>query len=288
MIRSMTAFASVNENHEWGQLSWELRTVNHRYLELSFRLPDEFRVLELRLREHLNARLARGKVDVNLKVRNITTKSTGLSLNESLADEVAKLAQMVKQRVPHLDAGNQLDFLMWPGMVLMPESDSAAQHEAAFSLFEQAVTELLASREREGSKLHGFLMDRLARIETLCQQITAWLPDIQLVFRNKLESKLIDLKQAVDPNRLEQELVLYLQKMDVSEELDRLTAHIAEARRLLNKEQSVGRRLDFLLQEFNRESNTLGSKSVDQRTSHASVELKVLIEQLREQVQNLE
>jgi uncharacterized protein (TIGR00255 family) len=173
-------------------------------------------------------------------------------------------------------------------MIIEPESDRAALHEAALAAFEHTLDEFVAAREREGERLRGFLLERIAQIEQITAQVRGWLPEIRLALRAKLDARLSELKQPLDPGRLEQEIVLQLQKLDVDEELDRLSAHVAEARRIVGRPEPAGRRLDFLLQEFNREANTLGSKSVDTRTSQASVELKVLIEQVREQVQNLE
>lgn len=284
----MTAFAVREETTPWGRLVWELRSVNHRYLELSLRLPEEFRALEGRLRERTAARVSRGKIDLGLRVRGATQASQGLKLNEGLAREIARLAAELGAIAPDLTAGTRLDALAWPGMIVEPDADQAAQHEAVAAAFEHALDDFVATREREGQRLRVFLLERLDGVAQLVTQVRQWLPEIRASLRQKLELRLADLKVPLDPGRLEQEVVLNLQKLDVDEELDRLTAHVAEARRILGRDEPAGRRLDFLLQEFNREANTLGSKSVDQRTSQAAVELKVLIEQLREQVQNLE
>jgi uncharacterized protein (TIGR00255 family) len=288
MIRSMTAFAAREDNTAWGQLAWELRSVNHRYLELSLRLPDECRAIEPRLRERAAARISRGKIDINLRLRGAQAASGGLVLNVDLAKQLAALARELGVHAPDLLPGTRLEALGWPGMIVAPEQDLAALHEAAVKSFEHALDDFIAGREREGARLGVFLRERLDGVQTIVAQVRQWLPEIRNALRARLEARLADLKLPLDPGRLEQELVLGLQKIDVDEELDRLTAHLDEARRILDRPDPAGRRLDFLLQEFNREANTLGSKSVDARTSQAGVELKVLIEQVREQVQNIE
>lgn len=288
MIRSMTAFAVRETTTPWGQLGCELRSVNHRYLELSLRLPEEFRVLEPRLRELIAARIARGKVDATLRVRPVEGARLGLRLNAALADELARLSNELKSHAPDLAPGSRVEALAWPGMIVEPDMDAAGQHAAALSLFEATLEDFVAAREREGERLRAVLSERVGAVESIVASIRACLPDIRVALRQKLEARLADLKLPLDPGRIEQELVLNLQKLDVDEELVRLDSHLAETRRILGAREAAGRRLDFLLQEFNREANTLGSKSVDARTSQASVELKVLIEQLREQVQNIE
>jgi uncharacterized protein (TIGR00255 family) len=288
MIRSMTAFATREAQTPSGQLVWELRSVNHRFLELGLRVPEEFRALEPRLRERASARITRGKVDVALRWRPQAGAAATLRLNEPLAAELARLAREIAGRVPDLAPGTRLEALAWPGMIIEPEADSTSLHEAALAAFDAALDDFLATREREGDRLRAVLVERLDQIAAIAARIKEWLPEIRIALRARLDAKLAELKQPLDPGRLEQETVLGLQKIDVDEELDRLAAHVAEARRILDRPEPAGRRLDFLLQEFNREANTLGSKSVDTRTSQSSVELKVLIEQLREQVQNLE
>jgi len=288
MIRSMTAFAAREDNTAWGQLAWEMRSVNHRYLELSLRLPEDCRALEPRLRERAAARLSRGKIDISLRLRGAQAASGGLVLNVELAKQLAALSREVGLHAPDLAPGSRLEALGWPGMIVAPEQDLAALHEAAAESFEHALDDFIAGREREGARLGVFLRERLDGVQTIVAQIKQWLPEIRNALRARLDARLADLKLPLDPGRLEQELVLGLQKIDVDEELDRLAAHLDEARRILDRPDPAGRRLDFLLQEFNREANTLASKSVDSRTSQAGVELKVLIEQVREQVQNIE
>jgi uncharacterized protein (TIGR00255 family) len=292
MIRSMTAFASADADTPWGALSFELRSVNHRYLELNARLPDELRAIEPALRERVAAKLTRGKVDVNLRFRASDASSSEIRLNDGVLDQLEATAAVFAERFPKF----KVDFaslLSWPGVLKREEVDQEGLRQAALDVLDRALTDMVATRAREGERLGGFLRDRLEGIANIVTSVRAWLPDIRKVLRARLETKLSEITQSAellrtDSGRLEQELVLQLSRIDVDEELDRLTAHIAEARRILSAPDPAGRRLDFLMQEFNREANTLGSKSVDQRTTQAAVELKVLIEQMREQVQNIE
>ena len=288
MIRSMTAFALREAPSPWGVLACELRSVNHRYLELSLRLPEEFRALEPKMRDLISAKVSRGKLDATLRLRASEGTALELKLNRPLADELARLANELKRHAPDLSPGSRIELLAWPGLIIEPEGDVADQHAAALALVDATLDDFVANREREGGRLREVLIERLGAVERIVADIRGWLPEIRAALRAKLDTRLADLKMPLDPGRLEQEVVLNLQKIDVDEELDRLTAHVAEARHILGRPDAAGRRLDFLLQEFNREANTLGSKSVDKRTSQASVELKVLIEQLREQVQNIE
>ncbi|MEW9624589.1 YicC/YloC family endoribonuclease [Rhodanobacter geophilus] len=285
MIRSMTAYASAETGGSAGTLSCELRTVNHRYLELSPRLPDELRSLESALRERIAARLSRGKVDV--AVRCSDSRSESLQVDNALLSRLSELNLDMQARFP----GMQVQFtelLRFPGVLRQEGADPEARQAALFDVLDRALDALTATREREGAKLGEILRERLDAIERIVAQVREWMPEIRAALRARLESRLADLKQPADPGRLEQELVLQITRSDVDEELDRLTTHIAETRRVLGLKEPVGRRLDFLMQEFNREANTLGSKSVDARSTNAAVELKVLIEQMREQVQNIE
>lgn len=287
MLRSMTAYASAEIVTDAGALSCELRSVNHRYLELQVRLPEELRALESALRERVSARVARGKVDLTLRLRTSSDAPAALEIDEALLDRVLERANAIAGRVEsaRVDA---LALLAWPGVVREPRREGSQLNAAAGTLLERALDDFTATREREGERLGGFIGDRLQAISALIAQLRVWLPEIRAALRTRLESRLADLKLPLDSGRMEQELVLGLSKLDVDEELDRLETHVAEARRTLGKGEAAGRRLDFLLQEFNREANTLGSKSVDARTSQSAVELKVLIEQVREQVQNIE
>jgi uncharacterized protein (TIGR00255 family) len=288
MIRSMTGFAEAEQATPWGTLSWELRSVNHRFLEVSPRLPEELRALDGPVRERVAARAARGKIDAIARIKRERGVAS-LELNEPLA---VALGHAVRQLGPHFPGAAQrlslTQVLAWPGMLAEPELDSAALQEAALATLERALDGLVAAREREGGRLRTTLVERLDGIEREAAAVRSLLPEIRAALRQRLDTRLADLKLPLDPGRLEQEVALSLQKLDVDEELDRLASHVAEARRTLDLDEAVGRRLDFLMQEFNREANTLGSKSVDGRSTQAAVELKVLIEQMREQVQNIE
>jgi uncharacterized protein (TIGR00255 family) len=292
MIRSMTAFASAESDTPWGALAFELRSVNHRYLELNPRLPEELRAIEPALRERVAAKLTRGKVDVNLRFRPVDAAAGQIQVDEAMLDKLERAAGLIATRFPAMSV-DLTELLAWPGVLKREELDQEGLRQAALDLLEIALDDMLATRQREGERLGVFLRERLDAVARTVAEVRVWLPDIRAALRARLESRLAEIRQPADagrvePGRLEQELVLQLSRIDVDEELDRLTAHIAEARRVLALPDAVGRRLDFLMQEFNREANTLGSKSVDQRTTQAAVELKVLIEQMREQVQNIE
>jgi uncharacterized protein (TIGR00255 family) len=285
MIRSMTAYASAEATTSVGALTCELRTVNHRYLELSPRLPEELRVFESALRERIAARLSRGKVDVT--VRRGESRGESLQVDNAMVGRLSELALDLEARFPRMRI-EFTELLRFPGVLQHAQIDQEAQQAALIDVLDRALDALTATREREGAKLGEILRERLDAIERIVTDVRGWMPEIRTALRARLESRLADLKQPVDPGRLEQELVLQVTRSDVDEELDRLSTHIAETRRVLGLKEPVGRRLDFLMQEFNREANTLGSKSVDARTTNAAVELKVLIEQMREQVQNIE
>ncbi len=286
MIRSMTAYAFAETQGPVGALSCELRTVNHRYLELSPRLPDDLRVFESALRERIAMRLSRGKVDLTVRLRS-ESRGDALQINHAVLGRLSELAMDMESRFPHLHI-EFTELLRFPGVMQQSEVDQDELQAALFGVLDEALDALTATREREGTKLAQILKERLDGIERIVADVRSWMPQIREGLRARLEQRLADLKQPADPGRLEQELVLQLTRVDVDEELDRLTTHIAEARRVLGLKEPVGRRLDFLMQEFNREANTLGSKSVDARSTNAAVELKVLIEQMREQVQNIE
>ncbi len=290
MIRSMTAFASADADTHWGALSFELRSVNHRYLELNLRLPDELRAIEPALRERVAAKLTRGKVDVNLRFRSSDATASEIRLNDAVLDRLEAATMRLGERFPQLGA-DLTRLLEWPGVIQREEVDQEGLRHAALDLLERALADLVATRQREGERLGGFLRERLDGIAKIVTDVRGWLPEIRKALRARLETKLAEITSdtsKLDSGRIEQELVLQLSRIDVDEELDRLTAHVAEARRILGSPEPAGRRLDFLMQEFNREANTLGSKSVDQRTTQSAIDLKVLIEQMREQVQNVE
>ena len=285
-IRSMTAFASGERSTDWGTLGCELRAVNHRFLEVGVRLPDELRASEPALRERIAARLSRGKVDLAMRLRT-NASGDALQVDDAVVERLGDLARRVDGRFP----GMRVDFaqlLQLPGVLQSRAVDPEALQAAALALLDAVLDDFVAAREREGTKLATAISERAAAIAGIAGEVRALVPQIRAGQRQKLETRLAELGSALEPGRLEQELVIWLQKLDVDEELDRLDSHLGELRRVLAQREPVGRRLDFLLQEFNREANTLGSKSVDARTTNAAVELKVLIDQVREQVQNIE
>ncbi len=286
MIRSMTAYAGGERVTPWGTLGCELRSVNHRFLEVGVRLPEELRALEPQLRERVAARISRGKLELVMRLRQ-PEAAASLSVNEALVEQLGELARRVHSRFPDMRV-EFTELLQYPGVLQGEATDVAALQAEALALLDQVIDGFVQAREREGDKLAAAISERVDGIERIAADVRGLIPAIREGQRAKLAARLADLPHPVDPGRAEQELVLWLQKLDVDEELDRLGSHIAEIRRVLRQREPVGRRLDFLLQEFNRESNTLGSKSVDSRTSNASVELKVLIDQIREQVQNIE
>ena len=285
-IRSMTAFASGERSTDWGTLGCELRAVNHRFLEVGVRLPDELRASEPALRERIAARLSRGKVDLAMRLRT-NAPGDALQVDDAVVERLGDLARRVDGRFP----GMRVDFaqlLQLPGVLQSRAVDPEALQAAALALLDAVLDDFVAAREREGTKLATAISERAAAIAGIAGEVRALVPQIRAGQRQKLETRLAELGSALESGRLEQELVIWLQKLDVDEELDRLDSHLGELRRVLAQREPVGRRLDFLLQEFNREANTLGSKSVDARTTNAAVELKVLIDQVREQVQNIE
>jgi len=289
MIHSMTGFASAEHQYNFGRLSWEIRSVNHRYFEFVFRVPEEFRVLEPEIRRILGVHLSRGKVDATLRYTPATAiSSSNLNLNRKLAGKLLTLQQELQELSGVEQEPDLQSLLRWPGLVEEQAPDPQPLHEAALELLSKAAKDLQAARGREGEQMSAAIRKRLTGIERWVAQIREWLPEIRAALRQKLLSRVENLQQPLEPGRLEQEIAFLVQKMDVDEELDRLAAHVKETLLVLDRSDPVGRRLDFLMQEFNRESNTLSSKSTDQRTTQAAVELKVLIEQMREQVQNIE
>lgn len=289
MINSMTAFANASHDDALGQLSWEMRAVNHRYLDINLRLPEELRALEGEFRELIAQHISRGRIEAQLRfVASAESLATDISVNASLAHNlIAAHARLCDLLQVEANPDPQT-WLTWPGMIEQNSPDLAPLQPLARDLLQQALQQLCAQRQREGSHIEQLLQQRLQAIDALLQQVREWLPDIRQQLQQRLQQRLSELSIDAEPGRLEQELAMQAQKIDIDEELDRLQGHIKEASTTLQKDEPVGRRLDFLLQEFNREANTLGSKSVDKRTSQASIDLKVLIEQLREQVQNVE
>jgi len=289
MIHSMTGFASLERQFEFGRLTWELRSVNHRYLEIGFRVPEEFRVLEPDIRQILGQHLSRGKVDASLRYSPAAeVTSSRLELNSDLAGRLLALQEEFQQISGLNQAPDLQALLRWPGVVQEQAMDPQPLHQAALELLSEAAVELKLARAREGEQMDAAIRERLDGIGNWVAQIREWLPEIRASLRQKLLTRIEDMQQPLEPGRLEQEVAFLAQKIDVDEELDRLAAHVKESLLVLDRDDPVGRRLDFLMQEFNRESNTLSSKSVDQRTTQAAVELKVYVEQMREQVQNIE
>ncbi len=286
MIRSMTAFAAGERNTSWGTLSCEVRAVNHRFLELGVRLPDELRAVEPSIRERVAKLVSRGKVELGMRLRN-GDHDEMLQLNPARVSHLAALGRNLHEHFPTLRV-DMTELLKFPGVLQTQTGDPAALHAEALSLLDDVLDQFVDARGREGANLSANILDRVDAIARHAADARTLMPAIRAGQKQKLVNRLADLPQPLDPGRFEQELVMALQKLDVDEELDRLDSHIIELRRVLGQKEAVGRRLDFLLQEFNREANTFGSKSVDARTSALAVELKVLIDQIREQSQNIE
>ncbi|MEE4291337.1 MAG: YicC/YloC family endoribonuclease [Cycloclasticus sp.] len=284
----MTAFASCEMDVEGYTLIWEVRTVNHRYLDISPRLPEIFRSIEPSVREVVGKHLKRGKVDCNLFYRKQKQGEEAIEVNEARLNQLLKVASNIEMNMSQFQAISALDVLRWPGVQSELREDLEPVYEGAILLLNQALEQLVESREREGADILDMVESRCKLIQEQIQVAKTRLPEVQAQIREKLEKKINDLLEEPEQARLEQELVYFLQKMDVEEELDRLESHVKEVRRVLSQTEPVGRRLDFLMQELNREANTLGSKSADIQTTNVSVELKVLIEQMREQIQNIE
>jgi uncharacterized protein (TIGR00255 family) len=289
MIRSMTGFARRERQGPWGTLACEIRSVNHRYLELSLRLPEDLRGLEGDARQTVSAALRRGKVDVGVYLRGQPAQTGTLEINRALVDQLARTARDVAGMADSsLAAVSPLELLRWPGVIREPEKDLAPVQAAAIELLHETVRELNEARAREGARLREMLLGRCQSVQQAVAQLHERLPEIAARIRERVGERVAQLGGSVDPARLEQELVLLAYKMDFAEELDRLGSHVTEMLQILDAKEPAGRRLDFLMQEFNREANTLSSKSQDADTTRAAVDMKVLIEQMREQIQNIE
>jgi uncharacterized protein (TIGR00255 family) len=288
MIRSMTGFARREASAAFGNLAWELRTVNHRYLEVGLRLPEDFRAAEGEFRQAISAGVRRGKVDATLYFRPAVAGARELELDDELLGQLVTQVARVRGRLGDAAQVNAVDLLRWPGVVREAEHDTAPLVAAAHALLGEALAALGASRESEGGRIAELLRARCDGIETLANDLTARLPEVRERIRARLNERLAQVTVEPNQDRLEQEIVIALQKMDVDEELDRLRSHVTEVRKILVSGEPAGRKLDFLMQEFNREANTLSSKSQDVETTRAAVDMKVLVEQMREQVQNVE
>jgi uncharacterized protein (TIGR00255 family) len=284
----MTAFAREDAQAEWGTLTCEIRTVNHRYLEPSFRLPDTLRELENSFRDIVRDKLGRGKVDITMRLQSRDSDMRPFEINDELVHTVNDAANRINRILDNPAHISALDIMNWPGVMSVPEKDYGPAKEAAGELFRRTLDVLVAVREGEGKRLSPLFDERLATMEEQVSQVRDLMPELLRVQEESLRERFKKAEVELNPDRIAQEMIILAQKSDVAEELDRLDAHIREVRETLNADKPIGRRLDFLMQELNREANTLSSKSIDARVSRAAVDLKVLIEQIREQVQNIE
>lgn len=287
MIYSMTAFAHLELKKEWGNAVWEIRSVNQRFLETYFRLPEAFRNLEMTLRERLRTTLTRGKVECSLRIELNANQNNGLTLNQEYAKQVISSLQWLKEMAQEGEI-NLVDILRFPGVVDNQSQDLDQISQDLLDGFEQILAEFIAMRGREGANLQALIQQRLDAIATEATKVQAQMPSVLQWQKDRLQQRFDELNLQLDPQRLEQEMVLLAQKVDVAEELDRLQLHVKETTSILKKGGAVGRKLDFMMQELNREANTLASKSINADVTNSAVELKVLIEQMREQIQNLE
>lgn len=287
MIYSMTAFARCEVKKEWGTAVWEIRSVNQRYLETYFRLPEQFRGLEPVLRDRFRKQLQRGKVECALRYTANEAAVTKLNLNEGLAKQIMHAADWVQSHGQSTGV-NPLDVLKWPGVIAAEETDMDKIQAELLAGLDQAMKDFISARAAEGNNLKSLIEQRLDAIDIEAEKVSAKMPEIIKWQRERIETRFEEAKIELESSRVEQEMILLAQKVDVAEELDRLSSHVGETRKILKKGGACGRRLDFMMQEFNRESNTLGSKSINTEITQSAVELKVLIEQMREQIQNIE
>jgi uncharacterized protein (TIGR00255 family) len=284
----MTGFAALEQPIEGATLLLELRAVNSRYLDLHFKLDETLKSFEPQIRELIGAQLSRGKVECKVNLIQRTQSAQAPQLDEQIMQQLAEMQIKTQQFFPQSRALSVADILRWPGVVQHEELSHESLAEDIKKLVSQGLHDLMASRAREGEKMKALILDRLVQIEALVAKVKPLLPQLNKEYQAKLELKLQETIKTVDQERIAQELVLFAQRIDVDEELSRLTAHVSEVKRILNADAPAGKRLDFLMQELNREANTLGSKSVSVHTTQVSMELKVLIEQMREQIQNIE
>lgn len=287
MIYSMTAFARLEVKKDWGDAVWEIRSVNQRYLENFFRLPEQFRGLENTLREKLRQNLTRGKIECSLRIEIKKQTNAELNLNKELANQVIQSLQWIKAQAGEGEI-NLTDVLRYPGVVEAQEQDLDAISQDLLTAFDDLLTDFIAMRGREGEKLNDIIQQRLDAITVEADKVRSQMPTVLQWQRERLLQRFEDAQINLDPQRVEQEMILLAQRVDVAEELDRLQMHVKETTNILKKGGAVGRKLDFMMQELNRESNTLASKSINADITASAVELKVLIEQMREQIQNLE
>jgi uncharacterized protein (TIGR00255 family) len=287
MIYSMTGYAVAARELDSAVLNLELRSVNHRYLDIQFRLPDELRIIEPTLRETLTARLNRGKVECRISFTP-TPGRKGIDVDESVLNQVIALNARVRAALPEAQSLTASDLLRWPGMLGAEALNVDELRKLCHALLEQVLQDFTLTRGREGEKLKAILLERAAAVERHLADVAPRMPQVIAAFQEKLSARLKEALANADEDRIRQEVVLFANKIDVDEELTRLTTHISEMRRILDRGGAVGKRLDFLMQELNREANTLGSKAADVSVTQVSMELKLLIEQMREQIQNIE
>ena len=287
MIHSMTAFSRHEVKGDWGNAVWEIRSVNQRFLETYFRLPEQFRGIEPVLRERFRKQLNRGKVECNLRFNANAANKSELALNEKLAQQLLQHANWINEQTLNSQI-NPFEVMRWPGVMEAEESDMSAIQAELLAGFDIALKDFINARASEGENLTAMIEQRLDAITLEAEKVQTQMPEIIEWQRNRIIEKFTDAKIDLDSGRVEQELVLLAQKMDVAEELDRLNSHVSETKKILKKGGAQGRRLDFMMQEFNREANTLGSKSINTDVTASAVELKVLIEQMREQIANIE
>ena len=288
MIRSMTAFARYESQIEAGELVWEMRSVNHRYLEVFVRMPEEFRALEPRVREMIGKHLRRGKVEAGLRFNASPVSKTAMSVNIDLLKQLHDALREVTMHAPDVKSPTSMDVLRWPGVVEPQKQDIESLHAAAIEALGATLEQMVSTREREGKSLSEMISTRANQAAEQVEKAKERMPVVLEGIRQRLSERLGELREEMDPARIEQEMVMLAQRLDIDEEMDRLSTHLDEVNRVLKRKEPVGRRLDFLMQELNREANTLASKSSDAQMTAIGVELKVLIEQMREQVQNIE
>lgn len=291
MVQSMTAFTRQQLDRDYGSLAWEIRSVNHRYLEASVRVPESFRALENTVRDALRKQLNRGKVECQLRFQTEAADGapvSKISVDKELVKQLIEAGDVIGSLASDAATLSTAELLRWPGVIGTAELDKKALEHDALELFAVALKDLIATREREGAELSEFIGQRIDAIRVIVADVRLMMPDILAKQRENLLAKIAEIDIEIDPMRLEQEVALLAQKADIAEELDRLGAHVNEVERVLRSDDQMGRRLDFLMQELNREANTLSSKSIVVETTRSAVDLKVLIEQMREQIQNIE
>jgi uncharacterized protein (TIGR00255 family) len=288
MIYSMTAFSRIHHQGEWGQLICEMRSINHRYCEMSLHIPEAFRVFEMPMREMIRQHVQRGKIECMMRFQPNAAAEGSLAVNTNLVRELGVASEKIAALLPNTGSVSPFDILRFPGVHENQNTDNKKLQTEVMQILQQALAELLVVRGREGEELKQLFLQRMDLILSELAKIRERLPQVLVEQREKLLKRFTEAKLELEAGRLEQEMVFFAQKMDVAEEVDRIETHVAEVRRVLKQGGLAGRRLDFILQELNREANTLGSKSLDAGLIHAAVEMKVLIEQVREQVQNVE